>query len=1148
MKQSRILLLFLVLALAIPFAHAALTTGIVTYFPNDNTTTISNTLSIDLTGRSNASLIGGVLVNKTGKINQSYAFNGSIYMNQSSTTNFNFGTGGYTISLWVNTTSNGIVAFRKGSAPNYRMLQLNGSGNPEWLEFQNSGTSTGCDILSNRSINNGSFHHIVLVKLGGATTCSNTSQMQIWVDGFLSSSTATGNGGTYTSDTAWQTCWGANSNGNLSCGTSSGWVGSMDEIAMWNRSLTSAEVASLYNSGVGFQYPFNTPATGGTINITATTPANNTAFSTLLLPFNITISSTTNYSVSFFVNGTLNQTMNNVGSGNSTQRFNLSFLSTTVSSFSWSVNVSNTQDNASTGTNFFSIDNLGDSINITGTSPANNTQFNILSLPINVTVSSSQPYNLSLFINGTLNQTMSVGASIGTQVFNLTFSPTSIGSYSWYVNASNGFQSESTNTSLFYIDNVVPVIVQSGAIPRADNTSFFYRNFTTNFTFTDANLFSWTLNLSYTNGSTILNYSNYSLTGVTSVNLQQFFDLTPYVGPLMMVLQVADGHTAQDIEFKKVEKTATNLQFDDVKISLEDKTDTQTLGYIKEDDRYKFEFDTKTAELQKEFIVESDQYIHILEHSEYKCHLVMGDKWVDFNEPEITNCRVERISGTKVRVIVNSPTPKSDFNFESIGQLNIVTQNFIFLSLNTTDTWVTPVLAGTITPFQLNVTYNSSFINSTITAVLYVNGSAYVPVNTNFSTVREFDVNVTMPNTAGSVFSYWNVTVGSLTFTVPQRTTTLVVPAIDNCGTYTTRWMNLTLRDELTGNLVNGSINYLFNYQSGNYTGSYSGNETGDSFYDFCMTPNGATFNTTMLIQYSSPGYASRIYTNLSTVVDNVTDLFRLYLLPSSNATLITFVVTDTSNLRIPSVLIQAYEFDVGSNSNILRETSVTDSQGQAVMNLVQYTKLYNFKFLVNNQVVLATSTFPLFTNIYPYVLSFNATNNALGDYLSIISNLNGVITYTNSTKVVSWPYTYSGSLVNQFCLNVTDLNQTYSSQCTTNYSATLSYQITQLNTTYLAFAYTLTNSSNLVGIDAKTIDTHQTLALVLGALLSVGIFFFVELFFGLLSIYNKNVAIVGFTLGWWIGTFLGIAPWGLVGLSSITLFAIVILIVMNRR
>ena len=43
-------------------------------------------------------------------------------------------------------------------------------------------------------------------------------------------------------------------------------TGTLDEVAIWNKELTAAEVSELYNSGNGLAYPFTT-GTNAQINI-----------------------------------------------------------------------------------------------------------------------------------------------------------------------------------------------------------------------------------------------------------------------------------------------------------------------------------------------------------------------------------------------------------------------------------------------------------------------------------------------------------------------------------------------------------------------------------------------------------------------------------------------------------------------------------------------------------------------------------------------------------------------------------------------------------------------------------------------------------------------------------------------------------------
>jgi len=103
--------------------------------------------------------------------------------------------------------------------------------------------------------------------------------------------------------------------------------GKIDEVGLWNRALTSAEISKLYNSGTGLSYPFITNFTittnlnnfnvsiNGTLNYTSNTKTLTTGFElTDTKLYNITISANTydtitytNYNIS--LNGSITTTL-----------------------------------------------------------------------------------------------------------------------------------------------------------------------------------------------------------------------------------------------------------------------------------------------------------------------------------------------------------------------------------------------------------------------------------------------------------------------------------------------------------------------------------------------------------------------------------------------------------------------------------------------------------------------------------------------------------------------------------------------------------------------------------------------------------------------------------------------------------------------
>ena len=197
--------------------------------------------------------------------------------------------------------------------------------------------------------------------------------------------------------------------------------------------------------------------------------------------------------------------------------------------------------------------------------------------------------------------------------------------------------------------------------------------------FTDDNLYSYYINVTYPNGTTIINETNISLTGKTSVNAGLSIDMTGLpLGVYTANARVCDGHTLSYVDDMDVIKDTDELIFDDISISFLDKISAVDTSYIKLDDRYSFSLTTERAVTSKEIIVSSPYYIDILENTGYKGHLVTGNKWIDFEGELIDNVIVNRIDDKTVRVSISSTKPISIWEFNSIGELNCITDSETF--------------------------------------------------------------------------------------------------------------------------------------------------------------------------------------------------------------------------------------------------------------------------------------------------------------------------------------------------------------------------------------------------------------------------------------------------------------------------------------
>lgn len=160
----------------------------------------------------------------------------------------------YTLSAWVYTnnapsTSDAFfykwVVFTQGSL----LIRLSAAGEIQWFICVSlTDVATTYIMTSGAGFTQGSWHHICAVFDG--TLTGSTNRARIYLDGVLKTSTATG---TIPATTT-------SGNADLLLGTFTGagqhLNGKMDEVGVWNRALTGAEVTELYNLGAGKTQPF----------------------------------------------------------------------------------------------------------------------------------------------------------------------------------------------------------------------------------------------------------------------------------------------------------------------------------------------------------------------------------------------------------------------------------------------------------------------------------------------------------------------------------------------------------------------------------------------------------------------------------------------------------------------------------------------------------------------------------------------------------------------------------------------------------------------------------------------------------------------------------------------------------------------------
>lgn len=223
----------------IKYEYMSLLTNIVSYYKFDVDES-------DATGNGNnpSSINGLTISGPNGKINSGLGMSvaGSSrlqysYIPQS-------GSGDFSVGFWINTmmTPIGFGTFINwgDNSGNSFYVRLTSTGNIQ-ATFD---SSNGLAITTN-AFNDGNFHYVVVLY---KSIPPSSHALFIYVDGV---SADTGTQSLYTATVSGSLLYvGERFNG------ASDYTGSLDEMGLWSRELSTTEITQLYNSGAGLQYPF----------------------------------------------------------------------------------------------------------------------------------------------------------------------------------------------------------------------------------------------------------------------------------------------------------------------------------------------------------------------------------------------------------------------------------------------------------------------------------------------------------------------------------------------------------------------------------------------------------------------------------------------------------------------------------------------------------------------------------------------------------------------------------------------------------------------------------------------------------------------------------------------------------------------------
>jgi len=194
---------------------------------------------------------GGATQSQTGVVDNAWSFdNSNDYVNTNISTTVMDTPNTFSISMWIKPNSSSdwndvLVGQSVGTTDQGMVLWLNSLKPTLYLEGSGGGSTVGL-YSSGNAISSGAWNHVVITVVGQSSRASDATGINIYLNGTSQTISTSGSNGTVGT-------MGVNSNMFLASkhGTTGFFDGLMDEVSIWNRVLTQAEVTRLYNSGNG---------------------------------------------------------------------------------------------------------------------------------------------------------------------------------------------------------------------------------------------------------------------------------------------------------------------------------------------------------------------------------------------------------------------------------------------------------------------------------------------------------------------------------------------------------------------------------------------------------------------------------------------------------------------------------------------------------------------------------------------------------------------------------------------------------------------------------------------------------------------------------------------------------------------------------
>lgn len=346
-----------------------------------------------------------------------------------------------------------------------------------------------------------------------------------------------------------------------------------------------------------------------------------------------------------------------------------------------------------------------------------------------------------------------------------------------------------------------------------------------------------------------------------------------------------------------------------------------------------------------------------------------------------------------------------------------------------------------------------------------------------------FSTTVPIPVGWGSVSGnlvnwYYNLSINGTEYITSITNQTIVSVSIDNCSTFTDIILNMSLYDEGTQTLINGtlgsSIELDLTLTQPNNTGfsvQYSNTWTDVNNALVCM-PTGLlstnSYQIDLVAEYVSTDHVTEFYyldngtLNSSNSFNSLTNrTISLFDLLTTDSTTFLFSFLDEDNLEVPNAIVHTYRYYIGEGTPKEVERSKQDDNGETHLHLVEEDVIYYFVISNEGEVLYTSSTYNAKCLATPCQIELEA-NPAFVDFPTDWDLMpNGAYTITSdyATRNIYLTFT-SGTSVT---MNLTVAKQDYNGDVTivgsskttaTSASISVNAPASAGNVTYYAIIY----------------------------------------------------------------------------------------------